>query len=95
MNELTHLLNTGSSDFTKLTQSGMNDLEKFLKISSKSSTSSPSLNLEAQVLSGGEVPSVVPEPATWIVFAVLIGGGAMLRRNSSRIRVCDAENLVT
>ena len=51
VNELSHLLNTGSTQLTKLTQSGMNELEKLLHISSsKTSTSKPSLNLEAQVL---------------------------------------------
>ena len=80
MNELSHLLNTGSAQFTKLTQSGMNDLEKFLHISSKTSTLKPSLNLEAQVLSGDVLPAAIPEPSTWIVFAGLIAGAAMLRK---------------
>ena len=49
--ELAHLLSTGSTQLTKLTQNGMNELDKLLNISgSKTSTSRPSLNLEAQVL---------------------------------------------
>ena len=43
VNELSRLLNTGTAPLTKLTQSGMNDLEKFLHISSKSSTLTPEL----------------------------------------------------
>ena len=62
VNELSHLLNTGSAPFTKLTQSGMNDLEKFLHISSKTSALTPSLNLEAQVLGGHVLPAALPEP---------------------------------
>ena len=79
VNELSHLLNTGSAPFTKLTQSGMNDLEKFLHISSKTSTLTPSLNLEAQVLGGHVLPAAIPEPSTWMVFAGLIAGAALLR----------------
>ena len=88
VNELSHLLNAGSAQFTKLTQSGMNDLEKFLHISSKTSTLKPSLNLEAQVLNGDVMPAAIPEPSTWIVFAALITGAAMLRKRLS-LRVCN------
>jgi hypothetical protein len=87
VNELSHLLNAGSAQFTKLTQNGMNDLEKFLHISSKTSTSKPSLNLEAQVLSGDVVPAAIPEPSTWMVFAGLIAGAAILRRRLP-CRIC-------
>jgi hypothetical protein len=79
-NELSHLLNAGSTQFTKLTQSGMTDLEKFLHISSKTSTLRPNLNLEAQVLTGDGQPAAVPEPDAWIVFTVLIAGTALLRK---------------
>jgi hypothetical protein len=87
VSELSHLLNAGSAQFTKLTQSGMNDLEKFLHISSKTSTLKPSLNLEAQVLNGDVMPAAIPEPSTWIVFAALITGAAILRKRQSP-RVC-------
>ena len=87
VNELSHLLNAGSDQFTKLTQSGMNDLEKFLHISSKTSTLKPSLNLEAQVLDGNVMPAAIPEPNTWIVFATLISGAITLRKRLSR-QVC-------
>jgi hypothetical protein len=86
-NELSHLLNAGSTQFSKLTQSGMTDLEKFLHISSKTSTLKPNLNLEAQVLSGDGQPAAVPEPDTWIVFTVLIAGTAILRKRLFS-RVC-------
>jgi hypothetical protein len=79
VNELSHLLNSGSAQFTKLTQSGMNDLEKFLHISSKTPTLKPNLNLEAQVLSGDAMPAAIPEPSTWIVFTTLIAGAITLR----------------
>jgi hypothetical protein len=95
VSELSHLFNTSSSEFTKLTQGSMDDLEKFLHISSKSSSSTPSLNLEAQVLSGDGQTMAVPEPSTWMVFAVLMAGAGVLRRNSSRNRAGAAENLVT
>jgi hypothetical protein len=84
VNDLSHLLNSGSSEFTKVTQGGVNDLEKFLHISSKSTTSKPSLNLEAQLL-GGDAPAVVPEPSTWMVFSMLIAAGAIVR-SRRRIR---------
>ena len=87
VNELSHLLNAGSAQFTKLTQSGMNDLEKFLHISSKTSTLKPSLNLEAQVLDGDVLPAAIPEPSTWIVFATLISGAITLQKRRSR-HVC-------
>ena len=80
VSELSHLLNAGSAQFTKLTQSGMNDLEKFLHISSKTSTLKPSLNLEAQVLNGDVMPAAIPEPTTWMVFAGLLAGAAIVRR---------------
>ena len=87
VSELSHLLNAGSAPFTKLTQSGMDDLEKFLHISSRTSTLKPSLNLEAQVLNGDVMPAAIPEPSTWIVFTALITGAAILRKRQSR-RVC-------
>ncbi len=87
VNELSHLINAGSAQFTKLTQGGMNDLEKFLHISSKTSTLKPSLNLEAQVLSGDVLPAAIPEPGTWIVFTALIAGAAILRKRLS-LPVC-------
>ena len=76
VSELSHLLNTGSTQLTKLTQNGMNDLEKFLHISSKTSSSTPILNLQAQVLAGDVLPPPIPEPSTWLMFATLIAGGA-------------------
>jgi hypothetical protein len=87
VNELSQLLNTSSSRLTKLTQSGMTDLEKFLHISSKTSASAPKLNLEAQELNGEVLPAAIPEPSTWTVFAVLAAGGAALqRRLRGRVR---------
>jgi hypothetical protein len=80
VNELSRLLNAGSAPFTQLTQSGINGLEKFLHISSKTSTLKPSLNLEAQVLNGDVVPAAIPEPSTWIVFIALVAGAAIRRR---------------
>ncbi len=87
VNELSHLVNAGSAPFTKLTKSGMNDLEKFLHISSKTSTLKPNLNLEAQVLTGDLLPAAIPEPSTWIVFSALGAGAAILRKRLS-LRVC-------
>jgi hypothetical protein len=85
VNELTHLLNTGSNQFSKWTQSGMNELERLLNISnSKVSTSKPSLNFEAQLV-GSPLPSPIPEPSTWLVFAGLIAGAAGLKRRSGRL----------
>jgi hypothetical protein len=86
VNELSHLVNAGSTQFTKLTQSGMNDLEKFLHISSKTSSLKPNLNLEAQVLSGDVLPAAIPEPSTWIVFTAIIAGAA-IRRKCLSLRV--------
>jgi hypothetical protein len=80
VSELSQLLNTGSTQFSKLTQSGVNDLEKFLHISSKTSTVVPSLNLEAQLLSSNASPAAVPEPGTWMIFAGLLAGAAVLQR---------------
>ncbi len=75
---LTKLLN--SNPLTKLSQNGMNQLEKFLHISSKSSTLTPSLNLEAQVLNDDAVLTTVPEPSSWMLFGGLIAGAAFVRR---------------
>jgi hypothetical protein len=82
VNELSHLLNTGSAQLTKLTQNGMNDLEKFLHIRSKTSSSTPILNLQAQVLTGDVAPPPIPEPSTWMIFAALIVGGALHGRRA-------------
>lgn len=89
VNELSDLLNTSSSQLTKLTQSGMNDLEKFLHISSRTSTLKPSLNLEAQVLSDDVLPAAIPEPNAWIIFAGLIAGATVLRRRMTK-RLCTS-----
>jgi hypothetical protein len=78
VDELSNLLN--SNPLTKLSQSSTNELEKFLHISSKTSTLTPSLNLEAQVLSDDGMPAAIPEPSTWLLFAGLIAGTAALRR---------------
>ena len=79
VNELTHLLNNGSNQFNKWTQSGMNELERLLKInSSKASSSKPSLNLEAQLV-GSPLATPIPEPSTWLVFAGLIAGATLLK----------------
>ena len=84
VNELTHLLNTGSNQFSKWTQSGMNELERLLNISnSKLSSSKPSLNLEAQLV-GSPLPSPIPEPSSWLVFAGLIAGAAGLKSRLGR-----------
>jgi hypothetical protein len=84
VNELTHLLNTGSNQFSKWTQSGMNELERLLNINnSKTSSSKPSLNLEAQLV-GSPLASPIPEPSTWLVFAVLIAGAAGLKMRLGR-----------
>jgi hypothetical protein len=84
VNELSRLLNTGTTQWTKWTQSGMNELEKFLQISSSKTSSSKSKpNLEAQVL-GSPLPAAIPEPSTWMVFAGLVLGAAGLRRRLLR-----------
>jgi hypothetical protein len=79
VNALSNLLLTGSNQLAKLNQSGMNELEKLLHISSKTSTLTPSLNLEAQVFNGDVMPAAIPEPAAWILFAGLIAGTAARR----------------
>ena len=72
VNEVTHLLNTGSNQFSKWTQSGMNELERLLNINnSKTLSFKPSLNLEAQLV-GSPLAAPIPEPSTWLVFAGLI-----------------------
>lgn len=78
VNGLSSLLN--SNPLTKLSQSGMSELDKLLHISSKTSTSAPSLNLQAQVLNSDGMPAVVPEPTTWTVFAGLIAALGMYQR---------------
>ena len=46
----------------------MSDVEKLLHFkSSKPTTTKPSLNLEAQVLSP-PLPAPIPEPRTWLIF---------------------------
>jgi hypothetical protein len=78
VNELSHLLSTSSAQWTKWTQSGMNELEKLVHISSsKTSSSKLSPNLQAQVL-GSPLPAPIPEPSTWMVFAGLVLGAARL-----------------
>ena len=84
VNELTDLLNTGSNQFSKWTQSGMNELEKLLNISnSKLLSSKPTLNLEAQLV-GSPLPSPIPEPNTWLVFAGMIAGATGLKLRLGR-----------
>jgi hypothetical protein len=81
-NELTHLLSTGSTQLSKLTQSGVNELDKLLNIKgSQSPTSKP--NIEAQVL-GSVLPPPIPEPSTWMILAGLTVAAAGLRRRLRR-----------
>ena len=89
INELTHLLNTGSSQWSKWTQSGMNELERFLNISnSKMSSFKPSLNLEAQLV-GSPLAAPIPEPSTWLVFTELIAGATALKFVAKKIKERD------
>jgi len=84
-----------ASQWDRWANSGLSDLKKLLNVSSSSpgsghSRSKPSLNIQAQVLgsadqtSGSVLPSPIPEPSGWMVFAVLLGtaglGHAMRRR---------------
>jgi hypothetical protein len=86
VNDLTHLLSTGSNQLNKWTQSGMSELERFLKInSSKSSSPKLSLNLEAQLV-GSPLAAPIPEPSTWLVFAGLIAGVTGLNLGVRRSR---------
>jgi hypothetical protein len=80
ISELSNLLSTGSNQLNKLTQSGMSELEKFLHISSKTPTLTPSLNLEAQVFNGDVTPAAIPEPATWMIFVGLIVSAVVFRK---------------
>jgi hypothetical protein len=81
-NELAHLFSTGSTQLSKLTQSGVNELDKLLNIkSSQTPTSKP--NIEAQVL-GSVLPPPIPEPSTWMIFAGLTVAAAGLRRTMRR-----------
>jgi hypothetical protein len=77
--ELTHLVNIGSNQWSKWTQSGMNELERFLNLSnSKTPSSKPSLNLEAQLV-GAPLAAPIPEPSTWLIFAALFAGANALK----------------
>jgi hypothetical protein len=78
--ELANLLGTPQKQINKLTQGGMDELDKLLHISSKSSTLIPNLNLEAQVLSGDVLPASAPEPSTWLLFLGLAAGACLLHR---------------
>jgi hypothetical protein len=82
VNEVTHLLNTGSNQFSKWTQSGVNELERLLNINNaKTASFKPSLNLEAQLV-GSPLNAPIPEPSTWLIFAGLIAGAARLKLGS-------------
>jgi hypothetical protein len=78
--DLANLLGAPQKQINGLTQGGMNELDKLLHISSKSSTLIPSLNLEAQVLGGEVLPAAAPEPSTWLLFLGLAAGAGLLRR---------------
>jgi hypothetical protein len=79
-----------ASQWNTWTKSGLSDLKKLLNINSSSSgsgrsASKPSLNLEAQVVgpdsatsgTGAVLPSPVPEPSAWMVFALVLAAGAL------------------
>jgi hypothetical protein len=79
INELARVFNTSSNQWSKWTQSGMNELERLLNITnSKTLSFKPSLNLEAQLV-GSPLAAPIPEPSTWLVFAELIGAAAALK----------------
>jgi hypothetical protein len=80
LSDLANLLGTPEKQINKLTQGGMNELDKLLHISSKSSTLIPNLNLEAQVLGRGVLPAAAPEPSTWLLFLGLAAGAGILQR---------------
>jgi len=79
-----------ASQWDKWANSGLSDLKKLLNINSsssnsKSSTSKPSLNIQAQVLGsndqasgpGSVLPSPIPEPSGWMIFALLLGAAGL------------------
>jgi hypothetical protein len=81
-----------ASQWDKWANSGLADLKKLLNISSSSSssgsghsTSKPSLNIEAQLLGsdgqasgqGSVLPSPIPEPSGWMIFALLLGAAGL------------------
>ncbi len=80
--ELSRLLNTGSSTLTDWTNKGITELEKVLDInSSKATATKPSLNLEAQVIESPQpLPSPIPEPSTWLIFSLLLGAAGLRQR---------------
>ena len=80
--ELSRLLNTGSSTLTDWTNKGITELEKVLDIkSSKATATKPSLNLEAQVIESPQpLASPIPEPSTWLLFSVLLGAAGLRQR---------------
>ena len=54
----------------------MSDLENLLHFkSTKPTTTKPSLNLEAQVVST-PLPAPIPEPGTWLIFGMIAGSAA-------------------
>jgi hypothetical protein len=80
--ELSRLLNTGSSTLTDWTNKGITEVEKVLHInSSKATATKPSLNLEAQVIESPQpLASPIPEPSTWMVFSLLLGAAGLRQR---------------
>ncbi|MGO9463268.1 MAG: hypothetical protein ACLQIB_28925 [Isosphaeraceae bacterium] len=84
-----------ASQWDKWANSGLSDLKKLLNIGSSSSssghsTSNSNIKIEAQVLVDGQtsepgtvLPSPIPEPSGWMIFALLLGAaglGCGLRR---------------
>jgi hypothetical protein len=85
--ELSRLLNAGSSTLTDWTNKGITELEKVLDInSSKATATKPSLNLEAQVIESPQpLASPIPEPSTWLIFSLLLGAGGLRQRLRRRV----------
>jgi hypothetical protein len=81
-----------ASQWDKWADSGYSDLKKLLNINSSSSTPKPSTKktnplIEAQVLgsenpvsaTGRVLPSAIPEPGGWMIFALLLGAAGLGR----------------
>ena len=85
-NELSQFFGGNLSSFGQLAKNTMSDVKNLLHIdSSKPTTTKPSLNLEAQVIDP-PLPAPIPEPGTWMVFAVLAAAAGLRVRRSGIAR---------
>lgn len=87
--QISRWVNTGTNELAHLSSLGLDGVTRTLRLAGIKVTPTPAgLNVAPQFLvpsssgstAGAPLPVPAPEPSTWLVFALVLGGAAALRR---------------